>query len=214
MIYDHLSIFEQLQDIAQRLQSMKLGDLHPFGAESHRFDFGTRLSEAEIRDFETQHHVTLPTDYRSFLQQVGDGGAGPAYGLFSLRNSFYDSNTTAGSLLAQPFPYTESYNPAEDPAFEQIYDPKHRAKCELSSAELYQHFRDLVSGTLPLCHEGCGYFHRLVITGPTRGEMWLDGRISDQGFCRLNVSFLEWYKRWYEDILTGNDGVWWLREDA
>lgn len=45
------------------------------------------LSEEDIQEFEVKHNVTLPNDYRLFLQHVGNGGRGPNYGLLPLQES-------------------------------------------------------------------------------------------------------------------------------
>ena len=55
-----------------------------------------------------------------------------------------------------------------------------------------------------------GYVHRLVVTGPAHGQMWLDARCGTGGYVPLGVSFLEWYERWLADVLAGGWGAWWL----
>jgi len=65
------------------------------------------------------------------------------------------------------------------------------------------------AGTLTLCHEGCCYEHFLVVTGPGRGQMWLNGRAGDFGFSPMGVDFLGWYERWLDSTLAGGDGIWW-----
>lgn len=44
------------------------------------------LSEEEIQSFERKHGITLPIEYRLFLQLVGNGGYGPYYGLLPLHD--------------------------------------------------------------------------------------------------------------------------------
>ncbi|GAA4597944.1 hypothetical protein GCM10023194_74160 [Planotetraspora phitsanulokensis] len=58
-----------------------------FGAKRHRYALGPILAEAEIDPFEAEHGVTLPEAYREFLTVVGDGGAGPHPGMFTLAES-------------------------------------------------------------------------------------------------------------------------------
>ena len=37
-----------------------------------------------MRRFEEKHNLLLPEEYKFFLTQIGNGGAGPYYGLYSL----------------------------------------------------------------------------------------------------------------------------------
>lgn len=58
------------------------------------------MSEPDLSAFESCHRVRLPTDYRYFLARVGNGGAGPFYGLEPLGTFGYD--------LSKPFPLTQA----------------------------------------------------------------------------------------------------------
>ncbi|MFC4119059.1 hypothetical protein [Nonomuraea zeae] len=62
--------------------------------------------------------------------------------------------------LPLPFPHTGHWNPYQD---EDYYDPRR------------------VTGSLVIAEYGCGIVYRLVITGPARGEVWLDDRETDRG---------------------------------
>ncbi|MBW3596433.1 MAG: SMI1/KNR4 family protein [Planctomycetes bacterium] len=44
-----------------------------------------RLTESQAAAFEKKYAITMPEDYRQFLTQIGNGGAGPYYGMFKLR---------------------------------------------------------------------------------------------------------------------------------
>ena len=59
-------------------------ELKLLGAERHRYQFAPVISLSKVRDFEQRHHIQLPPAYVEFLTQVGNGGAGPDYGLYSL----------------------------------------------------------------------------------------------------------------------------------
>lgn len=117
-----------------------------FGSSVHGYRMGPVLSEADILSFESSNELRLPDDYRRFLAIVGNGGAGPFYGLEPLG--------TFGRDLSKPFTLVRS---TED-------DPDETAP----DSELF-------GGVLDICHQGCGIFSYLVVNGPTFGTMW-DGR--------------------------------------
>lgn len=69
--------------ITAKLEKLRAADPNCllFGVETHRYRLGSRLSAADIKSAEREYGVDLPSDYASFLSQVGNGGAGPGYGL-------------------------------------------------------------------------------------------------------------------------------------
>jgi hypothetical protein len=158
-------------------------ELVRFGAGTHRYLLCAALSEAEVVAFEERHGVRLPEAYRSFLTEVGDGGAGPDYGLYRLDGADMsdldrDERDTPG-FLTRPFPHTAAWNPRSRLDEDAYWDPR------------------WVAGSLIIAHFGCGVFHRLVVTGPARGQVWLDDRASDGGLSP-QTDFQEWYLRWLD----------------
>ena len=75
---------ESFQQIVVDLNHLRDSPVQVFGADGHRFCIHPPLSEKKLRDFEDDHQVRLPEDYRTFLGSVGRGGAGPSYGIFNL----------------------------------------------------------------------------------------------------------------------------------
>ncbi len=55
-----------------------------FGADSHKYQRKSPASEDMIAAFEAHIGISLPDGYRNFLLWIGNGGAGPFYGLYSL----------------------------------------------------------------------------------------------------------------------------------
>lgn len=64
-----------------------------FGSDKHQYRFNTVTALSIVRDFEKRHSITLPKAYVEFLTQVGDGGAGPDLGLYSLDEVEYNNYT-------------------------------------------------------------------------------------------------------------------------
>jgi hypothetical protein len=61
-----------------------------FRVGGHGFLMNPKLPQSEATAFERDNKIALPSDYRQFLTGIGNGGAGPFYGVFLL--GFMDDN--------------------------------------------------------------------------------------------------------------------------
>jgi hypothetical protein len=97
----------------------RLRGLQPnvFGSDGHGFQMNPVLSESEAAAFERDHKIVLPSDYRQFVTEVGNGGAGPFYGVFPL--GFMDENFDQRpwqendgfvGALSEPFQFQQEWN--------------------------------------------------------------------------------------------------------
>jgi hypothetical protein len=77
--------------ITDKLEDLRAADpgCLLFGVDTHRYRLGSRLSPADVHSIENAYGVTLSEEYASFVVDLGNGGAGPGYGL--QRNGFVDS---------------------------------------------------------------------------------------------------------------------------
>jgi len=162
---------DELGNMLHRLRAADTG-FRVFGSQQHLYRFGNTLPEEELAAFESANGVRLPQDYRRFLAEIGNGGAGPFYGLEPLG--------TVDRDLSRPFPF--------------ITDTETLAQEELSRLP----DREQYPGILELCHEGCDIHSYLVVNGPTYGTIWV-GR---ENFYPTGLSFAVWYRRWLERALT------------
>lgn len=188
-----------------------------FGATKHRFVMNPCLSDREVTDFEITHGISLPPDYRSFLTSVGNGGAGPAYGVLKLghMDDGHDEapwNDIFVGTLATPFPHTSEWNdPSGMPVFDEAWedDPEREEQYDREYATWENRYWTTanVNGALPICHLGCALRQWLVVTGPERGTVWNDNRTDHAGLeplqtsDRLRVTFREWYQSWLDEAL-------------
>ncbi|NUT01948.1 MAG: SMI1/KNR4 family protein, partial [Hamadaea sp.] len=141
-------------------------DCTRFGARRHRHQLGPVLTEADVTRFEAEHGIVLPDTYRAFLLEVGNGGAGPDYGLFPLDGTGMRSDDRAErswpGYLATTFPHTQPWNPP-------YYVPPPDRPAPVGRMTEAEYFDPRwTSGSLIIAEYGCGSFHRLVITGPAR----------------------------------------------
>jgi hypothetical protein len=175
-------------------------DLRCIAADRHRYKLNPVLPHDAVRRFERDRAIELPSDYVEFLTQLGNGGAGPPFGILPLGEFV----RTEGDL-SQPFPHRKPWKM-------EIPDDDLSVNSEEYQAWDAAYF-DLkwISGALPICHQGCGHYALLVVNGPERGNMWRDQRVTQSGIRPIQtsglrrVTFLEWYDSWLEECLEELD---------
>ncbi|MEH1846177.1 MAG: SMI1/KNR4 family protein [Nostoc sp.] len=190
-----------------------------FGSESHRYQFKPCLSNKDIQAFESRYNITLPSEYRNFLLEVGNGGAGPGYGLSGLSGIEFKDVTPEklyqenDEILSRPFPFTAAWNDLD------LIVMNNTGFVAKSDA----YFDDkLIQGTLTITNYGCGIYAMLVITGEQSGKIWIDDRTNDNGIYPASLSFCHafhdtnsddfhqdsdeeqplYFYEWYEDWLN------------
>jgi hypothetical protein len=186
-----------------------------FGASGHRFALAPTLSGTDLTDLETWLAITLPDAYRSFLTDVGAGGAGPCYGVFPVQRdgagwSWHGSGADLTDIarLAEPFPTDrvpeavldalDADKPDEDDfATVEEFDHAFERWDERLEALLYR--PAMTAGAICIADEGCGYRDWLVVSGPATGTVWEDPRTIDMDLRPAGVTFDEWYLRWLAD---------------
>jgi hypothetical protein len=180
-----------------------------FGADSHRFLVHPPASEAEISAFEKRFGVQLPIEYRDFLTQVGNGGAGPGYGIFRLgevddgfRTRRFDLKDDLVGDPSEPFPFTEEWSDLTGSPTDELLTQNENLYWEKVEVFERRYFSpSLVNGAIPICHLGCAIRIQLVVTGPQRGFLWRDGRSEETGLQPLQfdgraATFASWYGEW------------------
>jgi hypothetical protein len=178
-----MTVTRTANDVRSRLAAARAGDpdLRRFGAAEHRYALRPPLDAASVAAFESRHAVTLPAEYRRFLLEVGSCGAGPHYGLYPLDGGGMLPVDLAEreqpGHLATAFPHTRAWNPVGTTSADQ-YGAAGRT-----------------TGSLVVCHFGCGATYRLVVTGPARGQVWFDDRCSAAGLTP-GPTFDRWYGEW------------------
>ena len=70
--------------VGKKLTYLRTARPDVFGADFHGFRMSPTLSNDEVIAFEGKHSIQLPKDFREFITLIGNGGAGPFYGVFPL----------------------------------------------------------------------------------------------------------------------------------
>ncbi|MBB5808509.1 hypothetical protein F4560_008277 [Saccharothrix ecbatanensis] len=180
----------------------------------HRLRLDAPLSEEQLDEAEARLRVTLPADYRSFLLQVGAGGAGPFYGIGSLVRQD-DGWSWNGPGLESDLGRLHLPFAGEDVITEALaeHDGREPVLRDFPGIEEFSRafkawdgegevlFRRMATGAVRLSHFGCGAYYWLVVSGSERGHLWVENRPVDLGFTPLTrpeprVTFTRWYLDW------------------
>lgn len=78
-----------IKEIKSKFDELKAKDknLSLFGARDHNYEFGPKLNIDNIKEVESSNGIQLPTDYKEFLIELGDGGVGKSYGFYNLQKA-------------------------------------------------------------------------------------------------------------------------------
>lgn len=198
-----------------------------FGSSSHNFELLPALSEAQVLEAENQLGVTFPIEYRTFLLEVGAGGAGPFYGIFSLVKieGEWTWDGDGGDMSKnpeKPWRHDTHWNLDDhevwalhpDEVDEELTDDEYDERYDDWDEKFIEVYWDYkwTEGGICLCHEGCALRDWLVVTGEQRGQIWWDGTADRVGLQpwedkendNKRITFYGWYMRWLEAAEKGN----------
>jgi hypothetical protein len=183
-----------------------------FGAGSHGFHLNPPISESEAGAFEQEHGVLLPPDYRQFLTRLGNGGAGPFYGIFPLGvmdDNFdfrvWHENDGMVGTLSKPFRFQDEWNDVSAMPHEHLLEQDaEEYDRQIERFERTYWSSDLMNGAIPICHEGCALRIWMVVAGEQAGKLWEDRRSEYEGVMPVCLddgspaTFSEWYMEWLD----------------
>lgn len=204
---------EQLNRISNKIGELKMLDKHfkIFGSQKHKYKINPTISLDKVQQFENTYHVTLPKDYVNFITMLGNGGAGPFYGLEPFENCLFGDldYKRSDSLLnpSKPFLHTEPWNLNFETAISENENEEEYQK-EYSKFENQYFDKTQMNGVIAICNYGCAVSLNLVVNGKEYGNIWTDDRGSDNGIYpsyelgnKDKISFLDWYELWLDNSL-------------
>ena len=176
-----------------------------FGSAKHKYRLNPVITLDAVHQFENQHHLTLPEEYVFFLTKVGNGGAGPYYGLYSLeeleRHTEYLGSYGEGDREEMPAFIDSSMCMAE-------WSKTMKKAEEITDDEEYDAMmKQVCSGLLVIGTQGCTYDNLLMWKGSEAGKMvYIDWNLEPEyGPFLTGMTFLEWYGHFFLEILAGHD---------
>jgi hypothetical protein len=168
-----------------------------YGADKHRWRIHERLDQPTNIRIEHDLGFPLPPSYRAYLTELGNGGAGPLFGIEPLPLQFTDATLAA---LQQPFLGIEAVHQRlqdagivrhEDGYYEN-WDRKLQAA--------------LLVGTWPIAYEGCGHHSRIVLHGAEAGTILAVE--SDGGIFSQKADLLDWMIGWLSEHRIVYEALW------
>jgi hypothetical protein len=188
-----------------------------FGAAYHRFGVNPIVRRDELDAIENRLGCKLPAEYRSFLLDIGNGGAGPGYGLWPV-GRWDPTNRRLESIEppswpdapGKPFPHSQPWNVRAT-----AIGPPPSAKADPAEHDRYHQKLDVITwaagnadSALPIIDLGCAIRLLLVVAGAERGHVWIDDRASDAGIYpaavpgRDRMTFAEVYNDWLDQSVA------------
>ncbi len=167
-----------------------------FGAEKYKYKFNPVVSPAEVHEFEDRNKIALPDDFVKFLTEVGNGGAGVDYGVYTLERmqdeiiNLYSDKTI--------FDYDN-------------YREKWAELCieldNTDNGEVYSCIeKQLANGMLIIGTAGCSYDYALMCKGKNYGKIvGIDWNLFEDIPPEVIAdSFSEWIENHFTKIINGD----------
>ena len=217
--FDPHTVLRLLNELDQRDPRRRV-----FGSSKNQYRLNPPLPLSTIEAFERQHGIVLPEDYRMFLTEIGNGGAGPAYGLFPLGQhddghdlcpwDKWEEGRLVGDL-SKPFPHAEAWNLPESFWEQEPHWPpdtpieEQDRMMEAWDQKLEPNYWNpaIMNGAIPICHLGCALRQWLIVNVDQKGYIWQDDRDDHAGIHPLRdhegkqQTFSDWYMTWLLESL-------------
>ncbi len=192
-------------------------NFNEYGADKHKYKFSPVVPISVVRKFEERHKIELPMGYVSFLTQVGNGGAGPEGGLYSLdevefNNYLSHSPIKCGYAMIRArqdyhdIPYTiESTVPVIDFAedeekwFEWYENLGHAYE---SGGNYSRISTELYNGLIQICsaEDGKNTIY-LICTGKYKGQIAAFTFSADDRIHLYGMTFKDWMLNYFRSII-------------
>jgi len=173
-------------------------DRKVFGASKHKYELNPVLSIDKIHKFESEYNIKLPEEYVFFLTMVGNGGAGPYYGLYMLENTI-KYNEYKDSMSTSAFINNELKKETWKSTMDKLE--------EADDAEYDEIMRQVYGGLMIIGTQGCTYDNLLMVNGSEKGKIvYIDWNLEPEyGPYLTRMTFLEWYENYFKEIINGNN---------
>lgn len=155
-----------------------------FGASSHRYQLYPVLSVQAVEAYEAKYNIQLPSEYKFFITHVGNGGAGPDYGIGPL----------------------DLTKPRTQEMMELPLITSQLTQSQWEEA-LQQDTGDCLRGTYVFGSKGCTFANLIVANGPEENRVFYINFEWDEEDPPYDtgMNFLTWYEGFFQEIVNGNN---------
>ena len=198
---------EEVERILEQARRMD-PQLEMFGVSEHQYKLGSPVDLTFVRSIEEKYHFRFPEDYVQFITEVGDGGAGPGYGLYPF--SYYCTEAESAKEANARKKYLHRLGrelrllPIEpewldDFCISQEDYKKNPEKYFRGSSESFNWHNDTPYGFFHLGTHGCWRDFGLVTAGERYGQVFIYD--TEGAFELAASSFQAFYQDWLDFIL-------------
>lgn len=173
-----------------------------FGAGKHQYRINPVVNMAEVRRAEEERHVKFPEEYVFYLTRVGNGGAGPYYGLYPFEKVLAEDRNP---YLGQIFEQTITTQLTEEQWREHMRKLDELGESFETDTDYEKYKSILFSNMMPIGTQGCTLDNMLMLSGgDTDRIMYIDWDMEEDGPpFNTGMTFLEWMEGYFEDIIDG-----------
>ncbi len=168
-----------------------------FSSNKHKYKLNPPVSLNEVLKLEADFNIKLPDDYVYFLTEIGNGGAGPYYGLYSLdelrQRQYYKQQDN-------------KLNPVIDTSLSKEMWNELMEQLDTDDNDMYEEIEQHINtGVFIIGTQGCTYDNLLMCSGSETGKIvYIDWNLEGEYPPVLtNMSFWDWYIGFFQDIIAG-----------
>lgn len=161
---------DEIKELA--LKGETLGCWRRIGGRKNLFDKVATMKE--IKKFETEMGITLPKPFVRYLTELGNGGVGPGYGIYSL-----DEIRKVKPCVGKPM-LDHSLSNIEWRKFSEKYETLFNKvdfvsdeEAEIILKELSEMEHNMIAGGIIIGTPGCTMYTVLMLCGNAAGEVFI-----------------------------------------
>lgn len=171
----------------------------------YRYGFNPPAEIEEVRAFEREYEVKLPEMFFRYLTEVGNGGAGVDYGIYTLdeirKANEHLLTKTSGKVI---FEYEDIFGKWKELALYASYYRKYYH--DENNIEYKKIISEMLKGLLVIGTNGCTYVHVVICEGKYTGMTgMIDMNLEEHSVPFFyGVDFENWICSHFRNIALGN----------